>query len=99
MSPIVWSPSALRDLESIRSYIAHDSPAYADLVVRRLVVAVQRLQRFPESGRIVPEFGVPELREVIRPPYRLVYRVRSRSVEIVTVFRASRLLVSLPEGG
>ena len=46
---------------------------------------------FPESGRKVPERDDPEIREVIESPYRVVYRVRAGTVEIATVFRASRL--------
>lgn len=91
MTRLTWSPRAIRDLESIREYIARDSPLYADLVVQRLVHAPERLQEFPESGRIVPERDEPHLRELIVRPFRLVYRVRGNSIEIVTVFRASRL--------
>ena len=92
MTPIRWSPQALRDLESIRDYIAQDSPRYAELVVTRIIAFVDRLQAFPDSGRIVPERGDPEIREVIVRPYRVVYRRRANEVEIATVFRASRLL-------
>jgi addiction module RelE/StbE family toxin len=94
VTPVVWSPQAVRDLETIRDYIAVDSTKYADLVVQRLVAAVERLSSFPESGRIVPERGTPEIREVIQRPFRIVYRFRSGRVEIVTVFRASRLYPS-----
>jgi addiction module RelE/StbE family toxin len=80
VTDVVWSPEALRDLESIRDYIARDSAAYADLVVRRIVAAVERLRLFPESGRIVPERDVPSIREVIVRPYRVVYRLRGGAV-------------------
>ena len=92
MTPIRWSPQALRDVESIRDYIAQDSPRYAELLVARIIASVDRLQAFPDSGRIVPERGDPEIREVIVRPYRVVYRRRANEVEIATVFRASRLL-------
>jgi toxin ParE1/3/4 len=88
---LVWSPRALADLDAIRAYISIDSPLHADLVVRRLVAAPERLRRFPESGRSVPEVGEPALRELVVRPYRLVYRVRSDVVEVVAIFRASRL--------
>jgi toxin ParE1/3/4 len=88
---VIWSPRSIRDLESIHEHIAQDSPRYADLVVQRLVRAPDRLQQFPESGRIVPERGHPELRELIVRAYRVVYRLRDDSIQIVTVFRASRL--------
>ena len=46
---------ALRDLEAIRAYIAFDSTLYADLTVRRVVAAVERLKAFPESvARVTP---------------------------------------------
>ena len=91
MTPIIWSPQAFRDIESIRAYIAEDSPRVAELVVGRIIQAVERLRIFPESGRKVPERNDPEIREVIESPYRVVYRVRAGTVEIATVFRASRL--------
>ena len=92
MTPITWSPQALRDIESIREYIALDSTRYAELVVGRIIAAVERLESFPDSGRIVPERGDPSIREVIVRPYRVVYRRRPMEVEIATVFRASRPL-------
>ena len=95
MISIIWSPQSLRDLEAIRTYVAADSPLYADLLVRRLVAAVDRLRRFPESGRVVPERNTPEIREVIVGPYRIVYRLGAGIVEIVVVFRASRLFPDL----
>jgi toxin ParE1/3/4 len=87
---ILWSPQAIRDVESIRAFIAQDSPAYAELIAERLVSAVERLQEFPESGRIVPERQNSAIREVIAPPYRIVYRLRGSFVEIATVFRSAR---------
>jgi plasmid stabilization system protein ParE len=67
------------------------SPRYADFVVHRLVAAVERLEAFPQSGRVVPERNDEAIREVIVRPYRIVYRLRPGLAEIVTVFRASRL--------
>ena len=90
MTAITWSPESIRDVESIRSFIAQDSPAYAELVVRRIVAAVERLTLFPESGRIVPERHDPDIREIIVAPFRVVYRLRPDVVEIATVFRGSR---------
>lgn len=58
---------------------------YADLVVGRIVAAVERLRSFPESGRSVPERNAPGVREIVVRPYREVYRVGAGAVEIVTV--------------
>jgi toxin ParE1/3/4 len=89
---IIWSPRSVRDVESIREYVAQDSPRVADLVVTRIIKTVERLETFPESGRKVPERNDPEIREVIAAPYRVVYRLREGNIEIITVFRASRLV-------
>ena len=94
MTRITWSPQSLRDIEAIREYIAQDSPRYADLLVRRAVAAVERLAEFPESGRVVPERDVSTIREVIVGRFRVVYRMRPGAIEIVTVFRGSRLFPS-----
>ena len=90
MTPVFWSPQAIRDVESIRAFIAQDSPAYAELVARQLVAAVERLQSFPESGRVVPERSDSDIREIVAGPYRIVYRLRGGTAEVATVFRGSR---------
>ena len=54
MTDILWSPRAEADLKEIRAFIETDSPAWADLTVRRLVAAVERLRLFPDSGRMMP---------------------------------------------
>ena len=95
MTKLIWSPQSLRDLESIRDYVATDSPRYAALVVERIVHGVERLAGFPESGRVVPKRNDPQLREVVVRPYRVVYRLGPGLVEIATVFRASRMLPEL----
>jgi len=92
---LIWSPRALADLEAIREYIAYDSDLYAGLMVSRLVAAPSRLIQFPELGRVVPEFGKPDIRELIIRPYRLVYRLRGELVEIATVFHAARMFPDL----
>ena len=91
MIDLIWSPQAIRDIESIRSYIAEDSELYAEFVVGRIINSMKRLREFPKSGRIVPERADGGIREVLVSPYRVVYRHTGDRVEIVTVFRASRL--------
>lgn len=56
----------------------------------RIVAVVERLERFPLSGRIVPERRSPSLREVIVFRFRIVYRVSPGTVEIATVFRGEQ---------
>ena len=92
MTHLLWSPQAVEDVEAIRSFVARDSEHYANLLVERIVAAVDRLDSFPLSGRVVPEVGGESLREVVYGNYRIVYRVKPEVVEIVTVFHSARLL-------
>lgn len=90
MTRIRWTAEAVDDLQAIRDFIAHDSPHYAAFTVEEILSAVERLERFPASGRVVPELGLGEVREVVKPPYRIVYRLRNEAVDVLTVFRSSR---------
>ena len=65
MVEIVWSPRSIDDVESIRDYIGRDSPWYGALIAAEIIQSVERLGRFPESGRVAPELGDPALREVL----------------------------------
>ena len=89
MIRIRWTEQAVRNLEDIKSFIGKDSPAYALAVVRRLYQAVDQLKTFPDSGRSVPERADPNLRELVRPPYRIVYRRSGDLVEVLLIFRSS----------
>jgi plasmid stabilization system protein ParE len=89
---LIWSPAARLDLRELRAYIAESNPSAAKRFAQGVFQAVERLTAFPESGRIVPEFGDTTIREVIRSPCRIVYRVKAdqRLVEIVRVWHAAR---------
>lgn len=96
MRSVLWTEQAQEDLAAIRAFISQDSPHYAAVVVAKLIAAVGRLTEFPESGRVVPEFAVPSVREVIRRPYRIVYRlVGDQEVHVLTVYHSAR---SFPAG-
>jgi plasmid stabilization system protein ParE len=75
MTALVWTRRAIEDVQSIQRFIEKDSPHYAQLVGQQLVAAVERLPTFPQSGRVVPEFNNPAIREVIQGSYRIVYRL------------------------
>ena len=89
---LTWSATARFDLREIFAYIAEDDPAAAGRFIRSLFHAVERLPSFPESGRIVPEFDDPAIREVIRRPCRIVYRIKvgSEEIEIARIWHAAR---------
>ena len=91
MREVLWTKQAQADLAAIRAFISQDSPYYASVVVSRIIAATDRLAPFPESGRAVPEFGDPLVREVVHKAYRIVYRlVGIDEVHILTVHHSSQ---------
>lgn len=97
MTEVRWTERAVEDLAAIKAFIGQESPAYALAVVGRLYQAVGQLAQFPDSGRIVPEQARSEIRELVRPPYRIVYRRRPDLVEVLLVFRSSLPLPPIPK--
>lgn len=93
---IVWSPLALERVRDITDYIAKDNVEAARLLAIELFGAVERLKDFPRSGRMVPEAGRPDIREVIHEKYRIVYRIEKQQVSILTV-RHSRQQLPMKE--
>jgi toxin ParE1/3/4 len=90
---ITFTASAVNDLDDIRSWYADQQvPAVGDKLLREIVSQVERLGAFPESGRVVPEFGIANLREIICSPFRIIYRLDESKVRVVRVWRSERLL-------
>lgn len=82
---VYWMPEALARLEDIETYIAQYSPFVAKDVVAHLVARTRQLESLPYSGRRLQGAGGADLREVLERPYRLIYRVTTEHVEILTV--------------
>jgi plasmid stabilization system protein ParE len=75
------------------AYIAGDKPEAALSWLDGLFAVTDRLGTLPESGRIVPEIGLPEFREIVyRKAYRVVYRLETARVSILTVRNFAQLL-------
>jgi addiction module RelE/StbE family toxin len=89
---LVWTEHALRDLERIENYIAEDSPAAAARWVRKLIATAATVVSSPSAGRIVPEKSRPDVRELLLRSYRIVYRIRDRRIDILTVFEGHKQL-------
>ena len=72
-------------------YISKDSKRYAEIQIKRIKSKALILKTQPEAGRIVPELGIIQIRELIEGNYRIVYRLSSQDiVEIITVHHSSR---------
>ncbi len=63
---------------------------YADAVVIEIFDAVDRLARFPRSGRVVPEMDDENIREVIVGSYRVIYDVNEEAVRILSVIHGAQ---------
>ena len=89
---VIWAPSARLDLKELASYISESRPNASGRFIRQVFHKVEHLADFPQSGRAVPEFDVPTIREIILKPCRIVYRVDSRKciIEIARVWHAAR---------
>ena len=74
MAKVIWAPSALNDIDSIAEFISRDSVYHASLFVDRIIEIADRLKGFPVSGRVIPEIGNPNCREIIYLAYRIMYR-------------------------
>lgn len=90
---VTFAESALTDLEEMRDWYAEQLvPEVGERFIVEIVAKVETLQDTPDMGRMVPEFEVPDLRELIHPPFRIVYRREPGKVRIVRVWRSERLL-------
>ena len=73
------------------AFILEDRPSAARSFRKRAEKALRRLERFPESGRVVPEFPELPYRELIVPPYRFFYRIKGKMVWVVGVWHSAQV--------
>ena len=92
MAEVRWALQAADDLETIIDYIARDSEHYASLFAINIVEVIELLVVSPKRGRVVPEVRKENIRETFFGNYRIIYRLRSNLVEILTIYHGSRLL-------
>lgn len=91
MAEVTWTPKALRLWQGIVDYITQDNPERADTIGEKLVRATDKLALFPRMGRIVPEFGRENFRELVSVrPYRILYLVVSDACYIIGVVHSRR---------
>lgn len=91
MMKLRWSKEALEDLVRIGRYVGRDDLVAARRLLSELRGSVKRLKEYPSSGRVVPELGRLDVREVIEGSYRLVYQVEDLGIVILVVFDSRRL--------
>jgi addiction module RelE/StbE family toxin len=92
MAKITWSKTALNDIKSIASFIRKDSIYYSKIFIKKFVSSVDRLDEFPLSGRIVPEFDDIQIREIIYQNYRILYFYDNDEIKILSIVNAKQNL-------
>ena len=91
---LVWTREALERLTEIEAFISKDSQIRAVDFINYLIDQGETLKDHPKIGRVVPEVGNENIRELIAKKYRIIYRLSKERIEILTVFEGHRLLRS-----
>ena len=87
-----WSPRAVQRAEEIATYFAQDKPGAARRRLEAIFTAAETLPESPRRGRVVPEVGRPEIRELLLGNYRLIYRIETASLSILTIRHGRQIL-------
>ena len=90
---VKWAAVAQRDLKQIIDYIASESPDNALQILHKIKQKASGLHIFPDRGKIVPELkdqGINIYREIIVPPWRIIYRISDSTVFVLSVIDSRR---------
>ena len=89
---VLITERANEDLADIVRFIARDNRAAAERLGNSLIDAVKLLAEFPAMGRMVPERGSPQIREIVQGSYRIIYRVNEdrKAIEVLRFWHAAR---------
>ena len=82
---IIWSPLAAERLDKIYEFIAQDNAPAAQKIVNTIIRKVDSLSKNPERGRKIPEVNREEIREIFEGEYRIIYRIESKKVDILSI--------------
>lgn len=89
---IVWSPLSFERLENIYEFISDKDTVAAKNLINRIFEKVESLNRFPERGRKVPETNRNDIREIFESEFRIIYKVETKRVVILTIRNFKQLL-------
>lgn len=89
---ILWSPLAVGRLEDIFEYISNEDKVAAQKMITKIFKRIETLSKYPERGRKVPEANREEIREVFEGQYRIIYRVDTKKIFVLTIRNFKQLL-------
>ncbi|HJU83186.1 MAG TPA: type II toxin-antitoxin system RelE/ParE family toxin [Holophagaceae bacterium] len=87
---ILWSDKAREGLRESLAFIALDNPGAASGLLDRVLAAVERVARYPHSGRRIPEVPKDPARELVVPPLRIFYERDGSDLVVLAVLRSER---------
>jgi len=61
-------------------------------MVDRLTRRSQQIAEFPLSGRMVPEYEMTQVREVIEGPYRIIYSIKPDQIDVLAVLHGAQAI-------
>ncbi len=89
---ILWSPLAFERATEIVDYIARDKPEAATRWIHTVFSKVEQLRSHPEIGRMIPEINEHHFRELIYGNYRIIYRIETKQISILTIRHGKQIL-------
>ena len=89
---VFWTRRALRRLQQLHDHIALDQPANAVQFVDRLTRRAEKIASAPMGGLKVAKFERDDVRQVFEGQYRIIYRILSDRIDVLTVRHVSRLI-------
>ena len=87
---ILFTPQAQTQFLAAIAYIRRENHSAARALRKKAEKILKQLERFPKSGRKIPEFPDLPYREVVIPPYRFFYRIQAKLVWIVAVWHGAQ---------
>ena len=89
---VVWTETAVSQLEAIYNYVAQTAPEYALRLVDRLTKRSIQIAKFPRSGPTVPEYELDEVRQIVEGSHRIIYLIKEaeKGIEVLAVVHTTR---------
>jgi toxin ParE1/3/4 len=91
---VFWTNKAIEQLKAVHNYDAQISPEYANRLVDLITKRSEQIGNFPNSGRMLPEINLEQIREIIEANYRVIYYVGVDRIDVLTVVHGQQKLSS-----
>ena len=85
MNEVSWTENSLNQLKNIREQIEKDSHQQSQLMIDRLLYESTWLKLNPRIGRIVPEIKNPEIREILKGTFRVIYLYQDQESKVIVL--------------